>query len=69
MYTKLKGALHRFWETYICAEDPDDRRQRLIAEAEREIKNRALESLALREAMQSWALEHEKPKGLLKDAA
>ena len=62
MYTKLKGALCRFWETHICSEDPDDRRQRLIAETEREIKNRALEILALREAMQAWALEHEKPE-------
>jgi len=62
MYTKLKEALRGFWEEHVCAEDPDDCRQRLIAETEREIKNRALEILALREAMQAWALEHEKPE-------
>jgi hypothetical protein len=60
MYTKLKEALHRFWEAHICTEDPDDCRKRLIAQTEKEIRNRAVEILALHEAVQAWALEHEK---------
>jgi hypothetical protein len=60
MYTKLREAFRALWEEHICAEDPYDRRQRLLAETEKEIKNRTLEILALQEAIQGWALEHEK---------
>lgn len=70
MYTKLKEAVRALWEEHICAEDPYDRRQRLLAETEKEIRSRTLEILALQEAMQAWALEREKPsRASLKAAA
>lgn len=47
--------LGRMWRRYICDEDPAERRERLMAEAQSEIDGQAEFITSLREAFEAWA--------------
>ena len=55
---RAKGVLDSWSRQYICDEDPDERRERLRAEALKEIDANVLVLVQLREAMR-LALEPE----------
>ena len=55
---RLKQAAARWWEKHICAEDPDDRRERLLLEAAAEIAARTPHVIALHAALEACALRN-----------